>query len=261
MTGFDRILAPLDGSDRSEAALRWVRLFPARHVRLLHVTPHDASAAETAAPYLQAAASRLDMPGCEVETRVLPGGPAEAIVADAADRDLIVMCTQGHGAGGRLVFGSVADRVARHAPIPTLLVRSGGDPVVAEPVRRVVAPLDGSVTAERAVPVAAGLARLLGASVALVTVSDAAATGPPGCSAADLDRAAGTVRARGVPVTCELRRGSPAAELLAAVGPGDVIVATTHGQGAARRWQIGSVAERLLRHASAPILLIRADVQ
>ena len=177
MTGFDRILAPLDGSDRSEAALRWVRLFPARHVRLLRVTPPDDPAAATAAPYLNAIAGHLDMPGCEVETRVIAGGPADAIVADAADRDLIVMCTQGHGAGGRLVFGSVADRVARHAPIPTLLVRSSGDPVVAEPVRRVVVPLDGSAAAERAVPVAAGLARLLGASVALVTVNDAAATG------------------------------------------------------------------------------------
>nr|MBA3450124.1 universal stress protein [Chloroflexia bacterium] len=48
-------------------------------------------------------------------------------------------------------------------------------------------------------------------------------------------------------------------ELLAAVGPGDLLVITTHGQGAARRWQMGRVAEKLLGHASAPLVLIRAD--
>jgi nucleotide-binding universal stress UspA family protein len=253
-----RILVPLDGSAKAEAALAWVRRFPARRVRLLHVVPQDGASEARAASYMRQVAIRLDMPDLHVETRVVRGGPADVIVADAADRDLIVMCTQGHGAGGRRVFGSVADRVARHAPIPTLLVRGGSDPVPAEPVRRVVVPLDGSPAAERALPVAAGLALLLAKPVLLVTVVEAAQDQD---SLEDhLHRAEESLRARGVPVVCELRQGSPAAELLSAIGTGDVIVATTHGQGAARRWQIGSVAERLLRYADAPLLLIRADI-
>jgi nucleotide-binding universal stress UspA family protein len=60
-------------------------------------------------------------------------------------------------------------------------------------------------------------------------------------------------------VTTEVRHGEPAPELLEALAAGDLLVISTHGEGPARRWQIGSVAERLLRHADAPVVLIRAD--
>jgi nucleotide-binding universal stress UspA family protein len=46
---------------------------------------------------------------------------------------------------------------------------------------------------------------------------------------------------------------------MATLGPGDLLVITTHGQGAARRWQIGNVAEKLLRQAATPVALVRAD--
>ena len=49
-------------------------------------------------------------------------------------------------------------------------------------------------------------------------------------------------------------------EVMATLGTGDLLVITTHGQGAARRWQIGYVAEKLLRQAAAPVALVRADV-
>ena len=108
-----------------------------------------------------------------IETRIAHGGPAEAIVDDAADADLIVMSTQGAGGGGRLLFGSVADRVARHAPAPTLLLRGGHHPVAAQPVQRIVVALDGSLAAERALPLATLLATRLHVPVHFVTVDDA----------------------------------------------------------------------------------------
>ena len=55
------------------------------------------------------------------------GPAADGILGCAAERrgDLIVMCTHGRGGLGRWVYGSVADRVLRGAPIPILLVRAG----------------------------------------------------------------------------------------------------------------------------------------
>jgi nucleotide-binding universal stress UspA family protein len=47
---------------------------------------------------------------------------------------------------------------------------------------------------------------------------------------------------------------------MATLGTGDLLVITTHGQGAARRWQIGNVAEKLLRQAATPVALVRADM-
>jgi nucleotide-binding universal stress UspA family protein len=66
------------------------------------------------------------------------------------------------------------------------------------------------------------------------------------------------LRDRDLAATGETRTGIPAGELLAAVKPGDLVVVTTHGRGGVRRWLLGSVAEKLVRLASAPVLLVRA---
>ena len=278
MSGFNRILVPLDGSERAETALRWVQLIPSRHITLIQVCGDDQADPDAAARYLDDVAGRLCPPDRAVETRVIHGGPAEAIVAAAAGADLIIISSQGAGGGGRRLYGSVADRVARHAPVPTLLVRGGYDPIAAAPLRRIVVPLDGSPAAERALPLATLLTTMLAARAHLVTVSevdsgegddvgdgDAQDAGQLERDAegeaamAYLEQTAASLRARDVPVSTERCSGEPARELLSRVEPGDLLVVTTHGRGTARRWQIGTVAEKLLRHAPAPVVLIRAD--
>jgi nucleotide-binding universal stress UspA family protein len=278
VTAFARVLVPLDGSQRAETALRWLHLLPARTIRVLHVCAQEGPERTEAARYLEEVVARLGPPDREWETRVVVGEPGERIVGDAADVDLIVMCTQGAGGGGRLLYGSVADLVARHAPVPTLLLRGGNHPVHSVPVRRIVAPLDGSSAAERALPVAVSLARVLGAHVHLVTVLDGGDAGhgdgqsnpPPGDDASTggedanttqraLEQRAAAMRASDIAATTEVRRGEIAPELLAATTSGDLLVISTHGRGTARRWQIGSVAEKLLRQADAPVVLVRAD--
>jgi nucleotide-binding universal stress UspA family protein len=276
VTGLDCILVPLDGSERAEVALSWAYALPARRVRLLRVCPEEHPDSQAAARYLEEVAARFRPPGRTIETRIAHGGPAEGIVDDAADADLIVMSTQGAGGGGRLLFGSVADRVARHAPAPTLLLRGGHHPVTTQPVQRIVAALDGSRAAERALPLATLLARLLDVPVHLVTVRDQISNqtesdpghhprdddAAPPIEPADayLERTAASLQARDVQTSSEIRTGPAAIEVMASLGAGDVLVITTHGQGAARRWQIGNVAEKLLRQAAAPVALVRADM-
>lgn len=266
VTAFACVLIPLDGSERAEAALAWVRVLHAGQIRLLRVCPPgEESHAAAARNYLTDAAARLSPTRATVDIRVVSGDPAERIVAEAAESDLIVMSTQGAGDGGRRLFGSVADRVSRHAPVPTLLLRGGRAAVSTAPLQRIVVPLDGSPTAERALPLGAKLAAMLGAPVHLVSVHETA----PGehadpanqrdAVAAYLDREAAAIATEAVIASTEVRAGAPVTELLAAVGPGDLLVITTHGRGAARRWQIGRVAEKLLRQATAPIVMIRAD--
>lgn len=279
MTRLGRVLIPLDGSAGAELALSWASTLPSQRLRLLQVCPNERAGSEVATRYLNEVAARLRLPDCAIETRVAFGDPAEGIVANAADADLIVMCTHGAGGGGRLLFGSVADLVARHAPAPTLLLRGGSHPVTTEPVQRIVVPLDGSQTAERALTLTTLLARMLTVPVHLVTVDDAPAPDtkpdsgrrPPGSSgpapapiggglAAYLDRAVASLREVDLAASTEVRTGPPALEVMATLGQGDLLVLTTHGLGAARRWQIGNVAEKLLRQAAAPVILVRADV-
>lgn len=141
---YDTILVPLDGSPAAERALAYVALVPSRQVRLLQVFPditewfHPSEPlleawrtgrADDAADYLRQASAPLRKHGRQVDVAWAFGDPAAEIIAAAREADLIVMTTHGRGMADRVLLGSVADRVARHAPTPTLLVRTGADPV------------------------------------------------------------------------------------------------------------------------------------
>jgi nucleotide-binding universal stress UspA family protein len=74
--------------------------------------------------YLRAAIDRLRAAGFPTEGDVLVGHPATQILNQVAEKDaaLAIVGSRGHGALGRLLLGSVSDRVARHAPA-TLVAR------------------------------------------------------------------------------------------------------------------------------------------
>jgi len=72
------------------------------------------------------AAGMTDVP---VEADVSSGPPGERIAAAAAKHgvDLIVMGTQGRTGLARLLLGSVAEYVLRHAPCPVLTIKPGAE--------------------------------------------------------------------------------------------------------------------------------------
>jgi nucleotide-binding universal stress UspA family protein len=264
---YERMLVPLDGSEFGAVALPFAELIPSRHVRLLAVEPVLLTPARrrTAAAYLDSIAARYRRQGRDVELVVESGAPGERIVAAAVDADLIVMGTRGRGAGGRALFGSVADHVARHASAPTLLVR-GTDPEVVPAVARIVVPLDGSTTAEAALAAAATLSDTLGVRPHLVRVVDASTRSANAErlereAAAYLEGQTAQFRARDIMATSQVLHGPVAPTLLATIGSGDLVVMTPRGQSRVRRALLGSVAERLVREASASVLIVRPDQQ
>lgn len=93
---------------------------------LVDPTPIVEAERETTAEYLRKVMSQLQNRGVSAVSFEEPEGPpAEAIVTRATELgvSLLLMTTRGRGGLGRLVFGSVADSVLRHAPCPVLLVR------------------------------------------------------------------------------------------------------------------------------------------
>lgn len=154
---YDRILVALDGSEVAERVLPYVEALAARFgstVSLLRATtaPGTIIAQTTAgggmvAPgiidptpiieaerqeanaYLRALAERLRGAGLAVQAESAEGPADEVILQRAAELPaaLVAMTTHGRGGFGRLVFGSVADAVLRHAPCPVLLVRVSDD--------------------------------------------------------------------------------------------------------------------------------------
>lgn len=302
-TRFDRILVPLDGSPRSAQALTYVQTVvrSGSEVILLRVMPeidaigdqhcHQAGAADEgrrrlhqhALRELHQAADRVReaVPGACVEVVVADGDPSAEILRAAADLGvgLIVMASEGFGMTGSSGLGSVADRVARTAPVPVLVVRgrTAGSGDLPSMIRRIVVPLDGSDRAARALEVAEDLARRLRAPILLLSVVDVATAGLPALSHdvvysqdlyrelfADvqldaqrtLDRAGARLLLRGFTVDSRLLAGPAAATIMEATGPGDVVVMTSRGRGGARRWPIGSVAEKVIASGPVPVVLV-----
>jgi nucleotide-binding universal stress UspA family protein len=240
-------------------------------------------AAEQAAHvYLTAIAGRLVTAGIAAQPRVVSGRAAEAILQTAREFDLIAMATHGRGGVSRWVYGSVTDKVLRGAPVPVLLLRADLDvPVAADRLRRILVPLDGSALAEQALPLAATLARQAGASLILLqstgwaraAVADYPAFFAGGLGADHLlEQAEESARAylaqvsrrlgeQGLTVQLEVTP-EPAADAIlagAAAQQADLIVMSTHGRGGLGRWVYGSVADRVLRLATLPVLLVRAN--
>ena len=300
------VLTPIDGSELALGAVPWAAILagPAGTVMLLRVIPpqhternargtdgdegaHGIPTAWTSAAEaeLDEAAHSLETPDVDVERLVVAGEPDEEIVAAATRRgvDLIAMASRGRGAIGRAIFGSVADRVARTATVPVLIVRAAteetGKPVS---IARLVVPHDGSEIAARALPVASDLARRLGIPVHVVRAVDPVASLPMGrgmfgtapmVSAEITDRvwqeaeaeakatvadAIAHLKDEGIPASGAILNGSPFFAISEATKPGDLIVLTSHGRGGARRWLLGSVAEKLVREAPVPVLLVPA---
>ena len=133
-----KILLAYDGSDEAKRGLEWVTRFAGDvSVTVIGVAPTLGGSepiADSVDPNfdvgvhhrrLQEAAETLGEAGLAVEVVETAGNPAEAIVetAESGRFDLIVVGTRGRHAVQRFLFGSTADRVARHAPCPVLLVR------------------------------------------------------------------------------------------------------------------------------------------
>ncbi len=80
---------------------------------------------ETATDYLKGIAQQLASRNVSANVET-PEGPASSVIVETArtiGANRILMTTHGRGGLGRVVFGSVADAVLRHAPCPVLLVR------------------------------------------------------------------------------------------------------------------------------------------
>jgi nucleotide-binding universal stress UspA family protein len=233
--------------------------------------------------YLRATASRLrERHGVQVTTVLLdaPVGPTLASWIHDIDADLVVMTTHGRGAVGRVLHGSVADQLVRALDVPVLLIRpdaEGGGADSPWTPREIVVGLDGSRQAEAALPPAETLARTLSIPLTLVQVIQplVAATDPALPFPMEYDQRITEVRRREAldyleNVARRLRGDgntasavavvhySPAETLLELGRPerGSLLALGTRGRGGVKRLMLGSVADKLVREAAVPVLVV-----
>lgn len=145
--------------------------------------------------------------------------------------------------------------------------------------KQLLVPLDGSTFAEGALTYAVSLADAYGSRVTLLRVL------PPGAfeweaeMRAEVPELAGAVKqsesdeaadylrereerlaARGIDVTAVMMKGRAVAESILQTADevsADTIIICSHGLTGVQRWLMGSVAERVVRHAEINVVLIR----
>lgn len=224
---------------------------------------------------LQAAAAPLNAPGRLIDTRVVRGRPASALLeeAKALQPDLIVIGSRGHGPLATVLLGSVSTEIVDHAPCPVLVARR-------PTAHRLVIGVDGSESSQRAVatlsawPIFAGLpARVVGVSerspgwTALSTAfypgmaetAESSREARRSQAAQITERACEDLSRVGLIATSELREGDPAEELIRAAteDDADLIVVGSRGLSALSRLALGSVARKVLLHTPVSVLVVR----
>jgi nucleotide-binding universal stress UspA family protein len=218
-----------------------------------------------------------------VDTALLEGPVVPSLQEYLAggQHDLVVMMTHGHGGVSRMWLGNVADGLIRHVSTPLLLLRRNQNWLsdAEEPLfRRILIPLDGSPLAE------AVLDRVLSLATPDVTVHVLLTVIVPPFPVAQPPGEIVTFTGRGdeaLQRTAALRYLLAIAEELRATGalvevhveehPGDaqgildtateqhadLIALSTHGRGSVSRLVYGSVADKVMRGATIPVLVYR----
>jgi nucleotide-binding universal stress UspA family protein len=236
---------------------------------------------KSATARLEALAAELG-DGVHVSVECCEGRVFEQVEDLALQRGagLIVVATHGRSGVKRALLGSNAERIVRTSPIPVLSVRAEEEraPLAPSDVKRILVPTDFSEMSRGAFELAQWFAspqtEIL---VAHVIEPPMYPDGPFGSITlgmgdieADLRRGASdsmkawmTELRRVQPTSREtILEGSPADQLirLAAEERVDLIAISTHGRTGLKHVYLGSVAEKVVRGASCPVLSVREAV-
>jgi nucleotide-binding universal stress UspA family protein len=279
------VLVPLDGSELAEQALGYAVPIAVRHnadIHLVFVIGHDASASDDddARAYLKGIGERLDR---TVEVHVRLGIAADEIIdtGDELDEPLIVMTTHGRTGIGRWIYGSVADKVVHASEAPVLLLRSTSGKLESGEIRKILAPVDGSAYSEAALGYAKSMAKIFDSELHIAQVAETASLyrslgyemyAPAGAQPMSdvvehmvnqahkyVSGVTSELKAEGFSVQGVVLEGFPGEELISyerRIEP-QLVVMATRGRSGFDRFIFGSVAERVLKSGTTPVLMVK----
>lgn len=214
-----------------------------------------------------------------VECRIVEGDTAAEIAAEAASADLLVIGTHGRSGFEHLVLGSIAERLLRQASCPLLVVPPAA-PDASDTIPRlfhhIVAAIDFSPASMQAAAFAVSLAQEADAHLTLVhaldlpTAVEAWITETPEGHARLLKwrqealTRLGALASAAARIFCHIEErvetGGASRIVLetAAERHAGLIVLGAHAGGPVAQTFVGSTAQRVVRQATCPVLVVRS---
>lgn len=287
-----RIIVPLDGSTFAEDALATALSLVGESGTLelvsvnapappFAVADFDDRARSWTTDYLDGLTGKLP-PHVHAETHVLVGRAADELLAfiEGSDAELVVAASHGRGPLTRAWLGSVADSLVRESKLPVMLVhpQHPDEPSyqASLPLRKILVPVDGSEMAEAAVRTAIAT---FGSETEITVIrvvhepSHMASAYLPDTIRENKDAEEAAARAEAelvatvakfegtnASVEGELIRSNHIGRAIAEYSEThdfDAIAIASHGRGGARRLALGSVADKVVRSARRPVLVLR----
>lgn len=270
------VLVPTDLSASQEGVMRFVAGLPAigvRRVVCCHVVdatglegPVIVKKVDAARSTLQRIAAPLRKAGLEVDLRVATGEPEHELLMVASEEhvDAIVAGSSGKSAADRMFVGSVSERLARDAGVPSLtlrfdMLRGAEDPadLARRFARMLLVPTDFSGTAARALNVALSFPKHAVGAMRLLNVLPGDGD-PEDQAVAQLRKLADIAKERGVHATPVVGHGAPEKAILAEIDQSGItgVVIGTRGRSPLQEALLGSVSMTLIRQASVPVLVV-----
>ncbi|MEW2497952.1 universal stress protein [Streptomyces nodosus] len=295
------VSAGVDASDESLAAAHWAAREALRRgaaLRLVHAwkwqpqpapsvplgTTQRAWADQTLERAVRSV--RAAHPGLPVEEVLLSASPVGALLAAAAESDLLVLGSRGLGRIAGFVVGSVSQRVVARAGRPVVLVRAGEtsadehlpalngvspDEIPETPYRDVVLGLDTRHPCDEPIEFAFDAARRRGAVLRVIHAFDEVPgrpgdgrSGAAGTTELITEReqlVVATLRAwrekyPGVPVSETVTVGRAATELVRASEHASLMVVGRRTREVRLGTHVGSVTHAVLHHVGCPVVVV-----
>ena len=286
-TMYETILVGFDESESSKAALSEAAHWIKRHggkILLVHAVYFDEEEFGIAPDQLdrrlkvgekiciqakETLATGFDI---EVDSLLCEGDPPEVIqdIAKAKKADLIVLGTYGRKGLKRLLMGSVTSQVIVNSPTDVLVVKKPCTECSGT-YRSILVPFDGSVSSERALGRACHLSKIDDAEVTALYVipryeemveffRTSSIQKSLGLEAQKIsDKARELASGEGVSIKTRIDEGNAGDKIIETAGlnGSDLVVMGTSGWRGVNRAIMGSSTERVIIHATCPVLVVK----
>lgn len=283
----EKMVLLLDTSELAEAVIPYAVHLAAKmgsELDVVNIIEDQGYPDRLAKAYLDKIVDEIKDPGIKKKRSVVLHGKAADQILDYVERnniDIVAAASHGHSGIRRWVIGSTIDKIIRGTRAPVLLVHSkekGTTHRQAASFTHALLPLDGSKTAEAALPYAESIAARTKMRMSLLRAVSPLIdqyAGPPEGYVVDytgkvmqaleeealeyLKQTSKLIEEKGFLVSTTMIMGSPASEILKFIEKQkvDLVVISTHGRTGFGRWILGSVADKVLHSVEVPLLLIR----